>query len=82
MAPCHCQLRTPLITLSENVFQALMDPPNDRTDIPDDRGHEFLAGMYEDTVTNVLQTSVLLWETAQHFAFFADTFRYFLPYPS
>jgi hypothetical protein len=42
MAPHHCQLHAPRITPSEHAFQALVDPPNDRTDIPDDGGDEFL----------------------------------------
>jgi hypothetical protein len=78
MAPCHRQLHAPHVTASENVFPALVDPPNVSNEDHDDGGDEFTEGMYGNSLANLARAGTRPLESAQHFSFYADTFRFFM----
>jgi hypothetical protein len=78
MAPRHRQLNAPCVTPSENTFQALVDPPNVSNEDHDDGGDEFAEGTYGNSLANVARAGTLLPESAQHFSFYADTFKFFM----
>jgi hypothetical protein len=53
MAPYCRKLRAPRVTLGENMFQALVDPPNISNEDHDNEGDEFVQGTYGNSLTNV-----------------------------
>jgi hypothetical protein len=52
-----------------------MDPPKNRNEVPNDGGDEFPQGTYGNSLTNVVQASTILLDTAQYFTIYADTFK-------
>jgi hypothetical protein len=55
-----------------------VDPPNISNEDHDDRGDESMEGMYLDSLANVAQAGSLPPESAQHFLFYVDTFKFFM----
>jgi hypothetical protein len=75
MAPRHHQLRAPRVTASGNALQALVDPPNIRNEDHDDGGDESMEGTYLNSIANAARAGTLPLESAQHFSFYAETFK-------
>jgi hypothetical protein len=61
-----------------NIFQALVDPANVSNEDHDNGGDEFMEGTYGNCLINMARAGTLLLDTAQHFSFYADTFKFFM----